>query len=659
MATDMPKLLPSCFACLVASWGIVCAESVAQTEQRDSRSSARVLYRLPVPRKADSVREPTSVESLPETYRDADLDQEADLHQSVDHPADEFAFRHHAHPPGTSGGRAMQECDSHKWMSPYLHRADDMARIGNQFSGDAQSLPVDYRPWWDVPIRSDNGKALGVGVDWLIHSALQHSPSVKAVSTEPRISESLLVEESAEFDWRTFLETTYDDFNDPVGSTLTTGNNDDRFVDKNWSGSGGMRRRNGLGGEFEFSQRLGRQSNNSVFLIPNPQGTTRLELNYTQPLLNGAGRAYNQSQIVLARITRNSSQDEVLGTLQEHLLKVTEAYWELYRSHARFHQRSKLLQQAIEITRILSDREKVDALPRQILRAKAAVAKRRSEIARNRTEVRNAGAQLRLLVNHPQLVETNPHGLIPLDPPIQQEVSVSVSDSLATALRHRADISQAIRSMRAANVRLGVTKNEILPRLDLLVSSYVAGLEGQSQVFRAWENQFADGRPGISIGLQYEIPVGNRAAMARHRRREWELIRSVNQFQSVVESALTEVELAAREVETTYREMVGKYQAMIAARDETHYLDDRFRVLPGVNDSATLLLENLLESQERLADEEAAFVDAQVQYSISIVGLRKTMGTLLRCNSREPENASPGTTGMREAKALLREIQTK
>lgn len=532
-----------------------------------------------------------------------------------------------------SGTSASVDADAEQWLAPYLARAS-VSHSNASYGGEMSGLPDNYSPWWDKFVRQPGGEqGLRVGVDWLVQSALQHSSAIRAVSTEPHIRQSVLLEESAEFDWRSFLETTYDDFNDPVGNTLTTGNNQDRFLDRTWSGFGGFRRRTQRGGELELSQQLGRQSNNSVFLLPNPQGTSRLELNYTQPLLSGAGRPYNLSRVVLAQIDHNASRDEVIGRLQDHLLKVTEAYWDLYRSRARFFQRRKLLDEAMIISQNLSDREQVDALHRQVLRAKAAVARRRSEIARAQTQIRNGEAQLRLLVNDPALIHMTPGELTPIDAPSLAEAHVSMSDSLATALANRTDISQGIRAMRSTNVRLGVAKNEVLPKLDLLVSSYVAGLEGRSQVFQAWTNQFSEGRPGFSVGLLYEMPLGNRAANARYRRRHWELVRAVNQFRSTIEKSLTEVELAVREVHTTYREMLGKYQAMVAAQNETTYLDDRFRTLPGANDSATLLLEDLLDSQERLADEEAAFVDAQVTYSTSLVQLKRALGTLFTCTS--------------------------
>ena len=50
----------------------------------------------------------------------------------------------------------------------------------------------------------------------------------------------------------------------------------------------------------------------------------------------------------------------------------------------------------------------------------------------------------------------------------------------------------------------------------------------------------------------------------------------------------------------------------------------------GPNESAVLLIENLLDAQERLADEERGFVQAQISYAMSWVQLRQAMGVLLR-----------------------------
>jgi outer membrane protein TolC len=253
-------------------------------------------------------------------------------------------------------------------------------------------------------------------------------------------------------------------------------------------------------------QRFGRQENNSRFLVPNPQRTTRLELRYTQPLLRGAGRVYNESLIVLAEIEFNRSNDETLQQLETHLVKVTQAYWELYRTRAEFFQRQKLLASAEKILKNLEERRDVDAVERQVFRARTAVADRKSEMVRVETRIRNWQSQLRLLVNDPALVYAGAREFTPMDPPLLWEVPLSMSDSLHMALLNRPDISRAIRDVRTAAVELGVAQKEILPRLDLVASTYVAGLASAADRGQSFVNQFGDGRPTYSLGLEFEFP---------------------------------------------------------------------------------------------------------------------------------------------------------
>lgn len=494
------------------------------------------------------------------------------------------------------------------------------------------TLPASFTPWWDVPLRQPlqtPEMALPVSIAALSEGALRHSSYIQVITAVPQIQQTELVQQLANFDWRSYLETTYNDLNEPVGNTLTTGTNDTRFLDRTWSLDGGLRRRMPTGGEAKLYQRFGYHDNNSRFLAPNPQRTTRLELQFTQPLLRGAGRPYNESRIVLAQIQFDQSSDEVAEQLEMHLIKITEAYWELYRARAEFLQRQKLLAAAEAILLNLDQRRGVDAIERQVFRARAAVANRKSEMVRAGTAIRNWESQLRLLVNDPELVNAGGREFAPTDSPLLWRVPLDMSESLHTALLHRPDISRAIREVRGAAVELGVAEQDVLPKLDLVASTYVAGLAPGADAGQAFVNQFVDGRPTYAAGLQFEIPLGNRAALAQAERYQLEMRRAMNRFRLTVEEALTSVETAVREVDTSFREMAARYQAMRAAEDEAAYLEDRWRVLPGVDDSAALLLENLLDAQERLADEEAALVRSQVNYALALTRLKGEMGTLL------------------------------
>jgi outer membrane protein TolC len=513
------------------------------------------------------------------------------------------------------------------WHRTLVERDEDVVA-----SSPGNLIPKDFTPWWqDLAGKRyrERSERFETNIDLLVISALQHSPYVVSVSTDPLMRQTMITEEWAEFDWRAFVESKYDDLSDPVGNLLTTGGSP-RFRDNHWRGSAGVKRKTSAGGEFRAQQRLGFQDNNSVFFVPSQQGTARFELSYTQPLLNGAGECYNQSRIVLASIDTDIVTEETQRQLQDHLFRVTQTYWELYRARSQFLQKQKLLDSASTILETIEARREIDALQRQVLRGQSAVTSRRSAMARAETEIRNAESRLRLLVNDPRMLETTALEYLPLEAPLSAYVDLSVTPSLQTALENRPDIHQAIHRVKATGVRLGVSRQDILPKLDLILSTYVAGLSGDSQIGQAYGQQFYVGEPGYTVGMLFEVPLGNRAAKAQYERRELEMRKALADFRSSVETGLTEVELALREARTSYLELGSRFQAMLAAERESLYLLERWKLMPDDDRSSILLLEDLLDSQERLANEEADFTNAQVGYVLALAQLKRAQGILLK-----------------------------
>ena len=526
--------------------------------------------------------------------------------------------------------------------------------------GQLRELPRDYTPWWNVavdkPMRGDLS-SLPVDVDTLIVKAVEHSPQIIAMRIDPILRETEIVEEESNFDWMAFVESKYDNTSNPVGNTLTAGPGVSRYEDSNVTTRAGLKKKFDQGAEFDIAQRLGYQDTNSLFFVPNQQATSRLELNFSQPLLKGAGRAYNQGRIVLAAINRNMTEDEVSANLQDHLVSVYEAYWSLYRARVLKLQKQRLLQLAVDISNRLEGRQEVDAVARQVLRARAAVASRRSDIVRAEMAIRNAESRLRLLVNSPELKQAAQIELLPSELPMGEHIDISLKASIETSLRNRPEIARAIRQMKATSVRLGISRNELLPKLDLALGTYVAGLKGNGLIGPAYEQQFNQGRPSFSVGLYFEVPLGNRAAIARNERREWEVAKAFRQFEAAVETGMTEVELAARQMETAYQEMLSRFQAMIAAETEASYLMKRWRLLPGSDQTISFLLEDVLDAQERVTTQEADFVNAQTEYVLAVVSLKRAMGILIDCDgdlalesreSSEPTSLDPSAEPITE-----------
>ena len=141
------------------------------------------------------------------------------------------------------------------------------------------------------------------------------------------------MEAQADFDPRAFMESKFVRTSDPVGNVLTTGG-PSRFRDHDWDYTAGVRKRTRFGGTLELAQQFGYQDNNSDFFRPRQQGTARLALSFTQPILRGRGRVYNSSLVVLAEIDAGMAWDQLSAQLQEHLLEVTHTYWGLYLGRA-------------------------------------------------------------------------------------------------------------------------------------------------------------------------------------------------------------------------------------------------------------------------------------------------------------------------------------
>lgn len=497
---------------------------------------------------------------------------------------------------------------------------------------DTPALPAGFVPWWQSAVerpQREGARPHVVDLDRLIIDSLRYSPQVQAIRDIVWIRDTAVVEAEAEFDVRAFMESRFVRTSEPTGDLLITGSTG-RFRDQTWRYVGGLRKKTAIGGTLEISQRHGYQGNNSIFLDPRQQATSRLSFSYNLPLLNGAGREYNRSQIVLAKLDARGARDEVASQLSEHLLQVTEVYWELYMRRAALLQKQHYYERAKQILVQLDARRHVDSTRSQVLAAQAAVATRQAELNRARAAIRNAESRIRALVNAPELFSGGPQEFIPATIPSTDFVRIPLADALVTALQHRPELDLAIQETRKACTRLQMSDRELLPVLDLVLETYLAGLEGDAKFGQAWINQFRVGEPTYAAGVVFEAPLHNRAAKARHQRSRLELSMVTSRLRAVVDVLIVEVEIAVREVETSFRDIESNYRSMAATQARAEYLHDRWTLLPGDDGPPTsFLLDELLMAQERQAAAEFAFLEAQYSLSIAIVQLKHAMGTLL------------------------------
>ena len=509
-----------------------------------------------------------------------------------------------------------------------------MPRQPQSVVDDDDSAPQDLNAaWWTVFVTSplrENTQPVALSIEEVLMRAIQHSSQVRVFSDLPLIRETSITEADAAFDWTAFLDSRWQDLNDPVGSTLTVGpGGATRYKSEQFTTQGGVRKRTREGGTLQLSEQLGWQQTNSSFFTPNPQGASRLVLGYTHPLMRGSGRVYNESLICLAQLDTEIASDEFSRQLQSHLLEVLRAYWGLYLERANLAQKLQSLKRASDTLALLKQRQQLDAVPVQILRAKAEVASRRSQVIRAQMGVKNAEDRIRALVNDPAFGDFDTVELMPTEAPTVTEIPLSMSMALTTAATTRPEVNQALRQIQAGCTRLNMSKNEVLPMLNLVTETYVAGLRPNDPA-AAFNNSFTTGAPGYTVGLQFEMPLGNRAPQARRQRRELELRQLRNQYETTLNTLQLEVKVSVREVETAMAEMLSQHRAMEASTAELKHLEQRFQRLPGEDGNASLMLDNLLLAQNRLATNEFNFLTAEVTYNLALWNVKKSTGELLQ-----------------------------
>ncbi|QEG24329.1 TolC family protein [Mariniblastus fucicola] len=513
---------------------------------------------------------------------------------------------------------------------------------------NAEAVAAAQKPlvnsWWDRHVQNSlrEVQPLPTDLHTILYLAVHHSNQIKIAKADPLIRETAIQEADSAFDWVRYLNTAWNDTSEPVSNSLTVGGNQNRFNDTVFQGTGGARRTTRSGGQLDISQRFGWQDNNSQFFIPNDQATGRLTMSYTHPLMRGRGAAYNNAIVFLAQVDTEVANNEFLATLQDELLEITRAYWNLHLERAVLAHQLRLYLRTKEIYQTLSARQTVDTQGTQLILAASALENRRADLIRAQTAVTNSETRLRGMINAQELGNSDQMELIPVEPLPTFQYHTDLQNEIQIAIQNRPEVRAAVQQVKAGSLRLGVAQHELMPVLNLVTQGYLSGLQGDSDFGEAFTDQFSVGRPSYSVGLQYELPVGNRLAKARVCRRQHELERLQSEYARALQAVQTEVDIAVRELNTSRREITAKSRALAAAEAEVTTIEQRWQRMIDGSGTSSLNLESLLRAQERVTAAEREYVTARLTYSLAMVNMKRANGTLLQS---EAISVSPSCNG--------------
>jgi outer membrane protein TolC len=528
--------------------------------------------------------------------------------------------------------------DDADWLSePESVYADDVRR-----ELDARTDPrrhADATPDLGPGLDRADARRVPMTLNQALVIAARHNLDVKLARVIPLIRREQVIEAEAEFDWAAFGSASVGQDDQPIpASTLNgvpVGSN--ATIRHNARLESGIRKRiQRLGGTIRVSAGADYINDQSPGLsfAPDPAWTANLALAVSQPLLRDFGAQVNGARIRLAANARDRDVLAVNGQLLRTSAETEAAYWELVFTHYRLVIEEQLLATTSRTRDEVAARRDVDANPVQLARARSELRSRRIEVIRARAAVRRASDRLKRLLNAPDLPVAGEAVVQPLDYPCELPEFHDLRAAVTDAVRHRPDLAQILLEVDDARIRMDVARNQRLPRLDLTGEVRHYGLDDElGESYEASGDDFVE----YLVGLEFEQPIGNRAADAAvHRTRLARQAQSIR-YRGAVRDVIIEVKDSLRRMQTSYRVLRVARDGRRAAAENLRALTEREKT--GQELTPEFLLDLKLRTQQRLAQAEIDEVRATVDYNIARARFYQAIGRLPAEHRVPPEPA--------------------
>jgi len=451
-----------------------------------------------------------------------------------------------------------------------------------------------------------------------IRRTLANNYLIQTLSYNPAIEATRVVEAQAAFDAVFFTNVIKNKVDRPTGSELMSTDLD--FFQM----STGLRKLLPSGMQLGGRYELQRTKQAFVFQQINPEYISKFILEMRQPILRNFGIDFNRSLILVAKNDRRISDLAFRRQVRDTLRQVEELYWRLVQARRDVVITPRLLADFEEIYEYLVARRDFDITPVQIAATKADLEQSRADFVGRRANVFDAEDRLIALMNDPDINLADSVELIPEDFPQLQHIVIDQLAEVQTALDNRTEIKEQELRVATAKIGVGRAKNAELPRFDLTFRTTVDGLakNADKSFDEVSRRKFIE----YYVGVEFEVPVGNRGPRAAHRRAQLQHAQAVAQLRQRFEEIILDVNLAARQLQTSYDQVGPAFESAEAREREVESIVARAER----KDHNTLI--NELGARQRLANIRRAMLSVMVEYNIAIVDLERAKGTLLQYN---------------------------
>ncbi|MEI6277858.1 MAG: TolC family protein [Verrucomicrobiae bacterium] len=359
--------------------------------------------------------------------------------------------------------------------------------------------------------------------------------------------------------------------------------------------------------------------------ISNDRFNSFFGISIAQPLLKNFGTDVNLAQLRIARADRAISE----WTLRERIIQIVtdtvNTYCELYfaKENLGVEERSRAL-----AAQLLADnlkRAEIGVMsPLDVMQARADLAARDGKVLVARRAMLDNENFLK------QLVTDEVFGILQTrleiaSLPALPDAKADKEKDFPLAFQMRPDYRQALLELQKRQINVVFTRNQTLPRLDLVASFGINGIDTSlAESFQRVSGQNANNF-SWTTGVVGSLPVPNRAARGDLQANQLETARALVELKRLEQSILVEADNAAGQIETTRERITATAAALDFAGKTLEAAQARLA-------SGTTTTFEVLQFQRDLASAEINAVRARADHIRAIAAYARVTGLTLANN---------------------------
>jgi len=469
------------------------------------------------------------------------------------------------------------------------------------------------------PCAQEQDKPIELSLQDCISLALESNLDIITQRLGPKIQDELILTAKSRFDPSITFGPNISRTEEPSSNPGQTGSSE--RSSNNQGITLGISDPIATGGRYGISLNSSRADSKPSSQSINPAYRSGLAFSFTQPLLEGFGISTNRSFIIIARNNRDISILRLKSQLIKTISDVERSYWELLFSIENLKAQELALQQARDLLKINEKlKELGKASKSDILQAQAAVASREADVILAKDDIKDAEERLKLVTNMIQDESKWDIPIIPKDDPTIENVSLTLQDSIKTALEKRPEYTQSQTDIDSSHISIKTTKNKGFPSLDLESSFSLNGLgsdtgEPFSQLGKADYKSWY-------VGMVMRMPLGERASKAELKRIQLEKEQKLLTLKNLEQQIIGDVRGAIRQIETDGKRIEATDAAENFAKQALLAEEEKYKL--GLSTSY-----QLLQLQASLALATRNHLRAVIDYKKSIVSLYQVLGITL------------------------------